>query len=179
MGSLYQQKGRDGTPGRIWWVKWYQHGRPVRESTGTDDKEQAKQFLKGREGRVALGQPILPRADRIRYEEIAGDLRQHYAATGSRDLQEAEGRLAHLDKAFTGRRVVAIGQAEATAYAIARQKAGAANGTINRELAMLNRMLRLAYEGGKVLRLPVIRQLKESAPRQGFFEQEPDRKSVV
>jgi hypothetical protein len=74
---------------------------------------------------------------------------------------------------FTGRRVVAIGQAEATAYALARQKTGAANGTINRELTVLNRMLRLAYEAGKVLRLPVIRQLKESAPRQGFFEQEP------
>jgi integrase len=31
-------------------------------------------------------------------------------------------------------------------------------------------MLRLAYEGGKLLRLPVIRQLKEHAPRQGLFE---------
>ena len=38
MGPLYQQKGRDGTPGRIWWVKWYQHGRPVRVH-GTDQNE--------------------------------------------------------------------------------------------------------------------------------------------
>ena len=53
MGSLYQQKSRDGTPGRIWWVKWYQHGRPVRESTGTTDRKQAEKFLKTREGRVA------------------------------------------------------------------------------------------------------------------------------
>jgi integrase len=172
MGSLYKQKNRDGTPGRVWWVKYRANGRPVRESTNTDELGQAKRFLKEREGREAIGQPILPRADRIRYEEIAGDLRRHYEATGCRDLQEAEGRLAHLDKVFTGRRVVSIGQAEATTYALARQKAGAANGTINRELATLNRMLHLAYEGGKVLRLPVIRQLKESAPRQGFFEQE-------
>src|SRR5438046_859939 len=69
MGSLYQQKGRDGTPAPIWWVKYYANGRPIRESTGT----------------------------------------------------------------------------------------------VNRELAVLNRMLRVAYEGGKLLRLPVIRQLKESA----------------
>jgi hypothetical protein len=34
-------------------------------------------------------------------------------------------------------------------------------------------MLRLAYEGGKVRRLLVIRQVKESAPRQGFFELAP------
>jgi len=40
---------------------------------------------------------------------------------------------------------------------VARQEAGASNGTVNRELAVLKRMLRLAYENGKVLRLPVIR----------------------
>jgi hypothetical protein len=47
-----------------------------------------------------------------------------------------------------------------------------ANGTINRELAVLTKMLRLAYENRKLLRLPVIRTLKEAAPRQGFFERE-------
>jgi len=31
-------------------------------------------------------------------------------------------------------------------------------------------MLRLAYEHGKLARLPVIRKLKEAAPREGFFE---------
>jgi integrase len=34
-------------------------------------------------------------------------------------------------------------------------------------------MLHLAYENGKLLRLPVIRKLKEAKPRQGFFEREP------
>jgi integrase len=33
-------------------------------------------------------------------------------------------------------------------------------------------MLRLAHENNKLLRLPVIRKLKERAPRQGFFERE-------
>ena len=33
-------------------------------------------------------------------------------------------------------------------------------------------MLRLTYENGKLLRLPVIRKLKEAAPREGFFERE-------
>ncbi len=52
-----------------------------------------------------------------------------------------------------------------------------ANGTINRELAMLTKMLRFAYERGKLLRLPVIHKLKEPAPRQGFFE--PDQFNAV
>jgi len=33
-------------------------------------------------------------------------------------------------------------------------------------------MLRLAYEHGKLMRLPVIKKLKEAGARQGFFESE-------
>jgi integrase len=153
------------------------NGRPVRESTGIagDTKTppaRARDFLKEREGRVATGQPVLPRADRVRYDEVAADLRQHYEATGSRDLEEADYRLEHLKAFFEGRRVAAIGQAEATAYVLTRQGEQASSATINRELAVLIRMLRLAYEHGKLLRLPVIRKLKESAPRSGFFERD-------
>ena len=45
MGSLYRQKNRDGTPGHIWWVKYYTNGRPVRESTRTDSKKAARDVL--------------------------------------------------------------------------------------------------------------------------------------
>src|SRR5262249_43842696 len=44
----------------------------------------------------------------------------------------------------------------------------AANGTINRDLAVLNRMLRLAYKNGKLQRLPMIEKLKEADPRSWF-----------
>jgi integrase len=156
----------------VWWCKYYVNGRAVRESTRTKKETEAKRFLDGRRGRVAEGQPVLPRADRVRYEEAAQDLRAHYRTTGRRNLEEAEGRLAHLDRFFRGRRLATIGPAEATAYVGQRQAAEASNGTINRELAVLIRMLRLAYESGKLLRLPVLRKLKEAPPRQGFFERE-------
>jgi len=48
----------------------------------------------------------------------------------------------HLKAFFSGRRAVAIGQAEATAYVIKRQGEQASGATINRELAVLIRMLR-------------------------------------
>jgi integrase len=163
MGQLYQR-------GRIWWAKYYVNGRPVRESTGAEKEQEARRFLREREGRVAAGLPTLPRVDRIRYEEIAEDLRQHYRTTGSRDLVEAEKRLKHLDGFFGGMRVARIGGAEATAYVAQRQREEAANGTVNRELAVLTKMLRLAYEHGKLFRVPVIRKLKEAAPREGFCE---------
>ncbi len=64
MGSLYKQK-----MSRIWWVKYYVNGLPIRESTGTD-KEGERRFLKAREGPVAADHPILPRVDCIRYNEV-------------------------------------------------------------------------------------------------------------
>ena len=61
-------------------VKYYLNGRPIRESTGIasdgpSPPQQAKNILKAREGRAAAGLPVLPRADRIRYDEAAQDLR--------------------------------------------------------------------------------------------------------
>jgi hypothetical protein len=50
MGALYKRGNR-------YWIKYYVNGRPVRESTSTDDKVQAKRMLKGREGAVATGAP--------------------------------------------------------------------------------------------------------------------------
>jgi hypothetical protein len=122
----------------MWWVKYYENGRPRRESTGTIRETEAKRFLKGREGRVATGQPILQRADRILYEEVEQDLRQYYQTTGSRDLKEAEYRVKHLEAFFGGRRATIIAPAEITNYAALRQRAGASNSTINRDLAVLN-----------------------------------------
>src|SRR5712691_10491729 len=124
MGSLYRPKLKSGKPSTIWWVKYYVNGRPVRESTGTEKETEARRFLKERERRVATGQPILPRVDRIRYEEIAWDLRQHYEATGTRDLREFAYRVKHLDRFFIGRRVGSIGQVDVDAYTVKRRAEG-------------------------------------------------------
>jgi integrase len=101
------------------------------------------------------GEPTLPRADRVKYDEAAADLRSYYLA-----------------RYFTGKRLASIGPADSTAYAQARQGQGASNATINRELAVLGRMLRLAHENNKLVRLPMLRKLEEAAPRSGFFEAE-------
>ncbi len=97
-------------------------------------------MLKDREGRAATGQPVIPRLNRIVYEDAAADPRTHDQRT---------------------KRIAAIGPADVTRYVAARQAEGAANGSINRELAVLGRMLKLAYENGKHIRLPLIHKLKE------------------
>jgi hypothetical protein len=92
MGSFFRQRNRDGSPGRIWWVKYCVNGRPVRESTRTAKDKEAERFLKQREGAVATGAPIPPRLDRILFDELATDLRTFYQTTGRRRLDEVEDR---------------------------------------------------------------------------------------
>ncbi len=155
---------------KLWWVKYCVNGKVICESTGTEKITEAQRFMKDREGSAVKGQPILPRVDRIRYEEAAKDLRTHYKTTGARNMVEAEKRLTHLDRFFQSMRIASIGPTEASSYIAARKTEGVANGTINRELAVLGRMLKLAFENNKLLRLPIIRKLKEADPRSGFFE---------
>jgi integrase len=167
MGCIYRPKKSP-----YLWIKYYQHGEAQYESTKTDKVKVAEKILKDREGRVATGQPILPRADKVKYEDAAEDLKTHYRTTGCRNLKEAETRFVPLLGFFCGYRLANIGPADITKYVARRQSQEVSNGTINRELAVLGKLFRLAVENNKLLRVPVIRKLKENAPRQGFFERD-------
>jgi hypothetical protein len=92
VGSLYRRK-KNGKELPTWWVKYYANGRCIRESTETTKESEARLALKDQEGKAASGQPILPRVNRILYDDAAKDLRQHYKTTGERDEVESEGRL--------------------------------------------------------------------------------------
>ena len=162
--SLYQR-------GTIWWCKLYQDGQPIYKSTKTSDKHKAKRIHDTWAGEIVQGS-FLPRADQKRYEELVEDLKQHYRNTESRDLVEVEKRLKHLDAFFSSTRAAKIDPSMVARYIEHRKAQRAANGTINRELGILTRTFRLALENGHVTRVPVIRKLKEAAPRQGFFERE-------
>jgi integrase len=175
-GMLYRRN-------RTWWLKYYQNGRPVRESSGTTQKKTAAALLATKVGKVAAGEPLPPRVDRVLYDEAAADLRRDYRVSGERDLKDVEKRLAHLDRFFRGRRLVSIRPALIAEYVEQRQaptlakdgttaKAGARNGTVNRELSMLGKLFRLAMDNDKALRVPRIRKLREADARAGFVERE-------
>ena len=65
-----------------------------------------------------------------------------------------------------------INTARVKRYINLRQSEGAQNGTINRELAALSKMLHLGAENTprKVVAVPDIPKLKEANPRNNFFE---------
>jgi integrase len=189
MGYIYKPKLKNGELGKFWWIQYYDHGKRVRETTENTKESVAKSILKSREGKVANGEPILPRQNRILYDELVKDLIAYYKTTGKRGIQEVEDRLAHLNLFFNKMRGVNITPALITEYVQKRQgetthinvekegeeepeKRATSNRTINIELAILRKALRLAYENGKLQRVPPIRGLKEASPREGFFEQE-------
>ncbi len=195
MGYLYRPKLKSGGRCTVWWIKYYVNGIPIRESTETTKETEARRILKAKEGRAATGQPMLPRMDRITYDELARDLVRHYQTTGDRDLKEAGRRLKPLGAFFGGWRARAITPPAVTQYVAARQASTTCRGTptsnrtINLELGVLKKMYNLADENGRAVRVPRIRLLKEAPPRQGFFEAEqyeavrrvlpPDLQAVV
>jgi integrase len=79
-------------------------------------------------------------------------------------------RLRHLREHFTLLRAVDITTDRVRAYIVDRQAAGAANATINRELAALKRMLTLAVQAGRLSTRPYIPMLEENNARQGFID---------
>jgi integrase len=69
-------------------------------------------------------------------------------------------------------RAAAVSTADVRKYIARRQEEGAANATINHELAALRRAFSLGIEAGKVTHRPVIKKLEENNVRTGFFERE-------
>ncbi len=156
----------------VWWLKYRVNGRVMRESSGTTSYEEAKRLLKLREGRAAEGKPLMPRAARLTVAELAENLKQNYAANERRSAERLEYSLAHLLPAFGARRAAEVTTADVDAYVARRKREGAANATINRELAALQRMYSLALDAELLHRAPRIRKLKENNARRGFFERE-------
>jgi integrase len=162
MGHLYRR-------GDVWWVKYYRNGRPIRESARTTKETEARRFLKQREGATVEGRPIIPRAERLRVEDLLADLLNDYRINDRRSLDRTELSVRHLREFFDGRRALDVTTSDVRAYVAGRQEADAANGTINRELAALKRAFNLAVKAEKLLRRPHIPMLDENNVRTGFF----------
>ena len=178
MANLYQR-------GSVWWAKYRQDGRVIRVSTGCNKKRAAQDWLDIRVGKIAAGEPLPVRIDSVLYGELRADLDAAYKVKGIRSLKDAERRMKYLDAAFKGWRAINITESAIEQYALRRQTEKVpgterlvATSTVNRELAQLRRMLRLAYRRRKLLHVPAVTMLPESQPRQGFVEEEGFRAIV-
>jgi integrase len=176
MGTIYKPKYRskDGTvkESAVWWLKYYQDGKPIRESSKKTKLSDAKKLLALREGEISQGKTPGYYFDKITFEDLAEDFIRD-RRINNHSVPDAEKRLKNLTTAFQGMKVTRITTSKINKYVDDRKAEGAANATVNRELAALKRMLRLGakHEPPKVNRVPHIALLEENNVKEGFFEE--------
>ena len=115
-------------------------------------------------GRFILGE------EKVTFEQLVVDLKNDYEVNGKRSWASVNYYLSHLRGCFGYDRAIDITPDRVRAYQSHRLAEGAANATVNREVATLGRMLSLGVDAGKLSRKPRFQMLAESNVRQGFLE---------
>jgi len=129
-----------------------------------------------REGDAARGVPVTPKIGSVKFSELADDVVNDYRINRRRTLKDLEMRLRHHVLPFFGHvRATNITSSDALRFVSKRQLAGATNGEINRELAVVRRAFNLAVRYGRLLSKPHVPTLKERNVRSGFLEPEQFR----
>jgi len=134
----------------------------------------AERLLRDRLGKVEQGLPVAE-MKKLKYEDIRKTLIMDYRARGVKMLEEdADGSpyvwgFEHLDPFFKNRLVRTITTDLLFQFVEKRQKEGAKNATINRNLSLLRRMMNLARREGKSVQFPYFPMLKENNVRKGFL----------
>jgi integrase len=174
-GSAYRTKWRDKKTGQTrysprYTIKYYHNKELIRELTPFNKESDAWKLLKKRHGELALGKATTPILARTSFEEMAAMLINDYKANARRSLNRVEDALNHLRSFFGSDRATDITSDRVTAYITFRQSEGAANATINTELAALGRMFALGIRAGKIASKPYIAKLQLNNVRKGFFE---------
>ncbi len=165
MGHIYKR-------GKVFWIKYSRNGKPYYESSKSKKEADAKRLLRKREGEISNGRIPGIYFERVKFDDLAKDLITDYKINNKKSTDRAELSVLHLSSFFEGYKVPELTTPKIKAYIAYRQSEGAANGTINRELAALKRSLNLGAQQTppKVDRVPHIPMLKENNTRKGFFE---------
>lgn len=187
-GSLLKIYGKKDAKGHkkpvseIWFAQYRHHGKTVRVSTGETSRMKAlhelRRLMSERDGGLA------PDSNKLRYADLRRMLIDNYREKENRTLTtDADGEetvhaLYALDAFFgfskenPGPRVFEITPQTSQDFARKRKAQNVGNAIINRSLACLRRMLRIAYDDGRINRVPKVHMLKEPPARTGFLKLE-------
>lgn len=170
MARIYRRY-KNGKLLATWWCAYKVPGnpKPVRESTRTADETAAKRFLEGRIRETGMCRVVGPMAERTKWADLERLIRDDYRLKGRRSARDLENSLRHLRAVFEHYKAPQITSLAIAHYAADRLGAGAAPGSVNRELAALKRTLRLALKHGAVGTVPYIEMLPENNARQAVF----------
>ena len=151
-------------------LQYYIRGKRVREATGLppEKRAQAERLLRKRLEAADSGMPVELR--KTTWDDLAALVLADYAVNQRRSVDAVERRLGRVTSAFGGWPATRITPDQIATYVAARLAEGAANATVNRELAALRRAFRLGHQLGRIGYVPPVKLLKEPPGRRGFFE---------
>jgi integrase len=177
MGSIYKRKWKDKTTGKwvegeTYWIKYYRHGKPYRESSGSNQITKAQRLLKKREGEIVEGKLPGIHFEKVTFDDLANGFLTDYRINKKDTLNKAERSVKYLKEYFWKFNATEVTTDRVKSYINERMEKGFSNASINRELAALKRIFRLGAQCAppKVSMIPYVPMLKESNVRKGFFE---------
>jgi integrase len=168
-------------------ANWYSvlcvRGKQHEISTGTPDLKLAKRVHRQKLDELAadrqgLRQFTTPQHRQVRFRSLLDDLISDYRVRRVKSLGSVLSHLKPLREHFGDWRALEITFRAIEAYITVRRADQKSNATINRELELLRRALRLAHDRQLLPSIPKVRVLPENNTRQGFFER-PDLEAVV
>jgi integrase len=134
------------------------------------------QLLKQRLGEIIQGSFTGLSYKKTTFDDLCQDLLADYRINQRRSLWRVELSVNHLKEFFGGVKACVIDSPFIRKYIASRQSQGAKNATINRELAALRRMFRLAAQDDRMPRIPHFPMLQENNVRTGFLEHDQYQK---
>ena len=172
-GCIYRPKDS-----RNWWIKFSVRGQVFQEAANTESKNDALTFLKKRIGEESTGMVI--DTENVTVAVLKENLTKAWEREERREsTREWAARCWKKLLPYFGkmRATDALRSAAIQGYQDKRRAEEAANGTINRELAVLSCAFTLGYENTPRL-VPEklhFKRLKESDGRKGFIEEKQYR----
>jgi len=178
MSEAEKPKRRDRGEGSIFtagsnvfWIKYYNAGRPIRESSHSTERAVAEKLLRRRLSQIEDDRFVPPA--KVRIDELVADVISDYKLKGCKSGAHVVRRWErHLKPFFTRRKAGEISTATVRRYIDTRVEEGAKPATINRELALLRRAFNLARKSSppKLAAVPYIPLFRENNRRVGFLE---------
>jgi integrase len=165
--------------GRIWYIKYYRNGKPFRESTRSTRESDAIDLLKQRLVEISQGSFMGLEYKKVTFDDLCQDLLADYRINQKKSLWRAELSVNHLTDFFGGTKACVIDTPFIRKYVARRQSEGAKNATINRELAALRRMFRLAAQDDRIPKVPHFPMLQENNVRSGFLEHDEYQRLLI
>jgi integrase len=149
----------------------------VRKSTEKTKKAEASAILAGWLKEAADGQ-FVRSPDEVTWPRLGRLIRDDYEAKGNKSTARLKASLKHLEGFYADFVAEDITGSSAKRYRLHRLRQGAAEATIQAELAALRRMLKLAVEDESIPyhTAPVIPRRTVKNARRGFFHEEDVRR---